>query len=129
MESTLIIAKLFWPALMILAIAAMINQNMIDKMIKEASKSYVLIYLISVIRLIIGLVIVTFHNVWTWTLETTITLLGWLILISGVLGLLFPDDIKKLAKPVLKQKRAMQTAITLMFILGAALVYVWYGIS
>ena len=128
MESSIIIAKILWPFLMILTLAVMLNQKNFEAMLNEVSKSKIAIFYISTFRLIVGILIVLFHNVWTWRLELVITILGWVVLLSGITWLVFPEDMMKLARPVVKQKKAVQTCITTTFVLGAVLVFVGYGI-
>ncbi|HJU77690.1 MAG TPA: hypothetical protein VJ597_07170 [Sphingomicrobium sp.] len=42
------------------------------------------------VHLPLGLMIVAFHNVWTWP-EAVVTVIGWALLLKGTLHLLFPQ--------------------------------------
>ena len=57
-----------------------------------------LTYLAGFITVIIGLLIVTFHNRWTKNWTVLITILGWLALAKGIFLVAFPQFIQSLSE-------------------------------
>jgi len=52
-------------------------------------------YLMGMLNLLLGLIIVNMYNVWMWHPAVLVTLLGWVLLIRGVLSLFVPQLIIK----------------------------------
>jgi hypothetical protein len=57
-----------------------------------------LTYLAGFITVIIGLLIVTFHNRWTKNWTVLITILGWLALVKGISLIAFPQFVRGLSE-------------------------------
>jgi hypothetical protein len=57
-----------------------------------------LTYLAGLITVIIGLLIVTYHNRWTKNWTVLITILGWLALVKGISLIAFPQFIQSLSQ-------------------------------
>jgi hypothetical protein len=78
----------------------------------------------------LGLVTVILHNIWIADWRLAVTLIGWFMLIRGVLRLSFPDSIKKYAKGLSERKLSIISNISLVafVILSAWLIWVsWPG--
>ena len=63
------------------------------KIIEDFENSPGLTYFAGMITLILGMLLVGYHNIWikNWTL--VITLIGWLILLKGIMLIAFPQCI------------------------------------
>ena len=72
------------------------------------------------ITLLMGLVTVILHNIWVWSWEVVITILGWSTLIKGVSKIGFPEQIHKQAQRF--KKKQLLSAIFLI-LLGAWLMW------
>ena len=53
-----------------------------------------LVYLSGVLLFIAGLAIVHKHNIWVWGWQTTITVIGWVGILLGLLRMFFPQTYK-----------------------------------
>ncbi len=85
------------------------------------NESFVIIT--AVMSLIIGLLIVVGHNVWEWKWTLTITLLGYLSLIKGLLRLFVPSHAdKKILKKALAKDNPIYIGIVCL-LLGLFLTY------
>jgi len=77
------------------------------------------------IALLLGLLVVIYHNVWSgeyW--QILITILGWLTLLKGIIHLVFPGWPIKLAG---KMKRSgMSFWLVVVLVIGAYLAYVGF---
>lgn len=60
-------------------------------------------FILALLTFTIGLLMVVSHNLWVMAWPVVITLLSWLILISGIIRLFFPEAIAKKARS-LKEK-------------------------
>ncbi len=72
------------------------------------------------ITLLMGLVTVILHNVWIYSWEVLITILGWSTLIKGIMKVGFPEQIHKQAQ---RFKKKQWLSAILMILLGLFLLW------
>jgi hypothetical protein len=92
METSKILARIIGPVMIIPAIGIFLNFNAYQGMIGEFSKSPSLCYLGGFMALLMGLIILQFHNRWEAGWSVVITILGWIALIKGVALIIFPGS-------------------------------------
>ena len=72
------------------------------------------------ITLLMGLITVVLHNVWTYDWPVIITILGWSTLIKGIMKVGFPEVIHKQSKKF-KKNQIAEAATLVMF----GIILVW----
>jgi hypothetical protein len=83
-------AKLLGLYCIILSLTLSMNKQSAIATVTEWVRSPPLMMLTGAITLTIGLALVIGHNVWSGALPVTVTVLGWLTLIKGLMFLAFP---------------------------------------
>ena len=83
MELSVFLAKVLGLYLVIVAPAALLNRKHFPRLIKEFSDSLAMVVLSGFVALVLGLLLVVSHNVWTADWRVIITLLGWVTLRSS----------------------------------------------
>ncbi|MEX1997298.1 MAG: hypothetical protein WEA04_01295 [Candidatus Andersenbacteria bacterium] len=96
MEDSIFLAKVIglFGAISTLAILSRYQQSL--AMEESAAKNLVVTYLSGFLILIGGILLVISHQVWTGDWRVIITIIGWLVLLKGVIRIFFPDIVKKL---------------------------------
>ena len=82
-----------------------------------------LIYLAGVLTLIMGIAIITFHNIWVMDWRIIITLFGYIAIVSGVFRMSLPTKVKQLGDWMLDTRMIVRSAALLNGLLGAYLTY------
>jgi uncharacterized membrane protein len=77
METSVILAKIMGPLLLIVGLGLFINLEHYRRMLSDFGASSLSIYMAGTTALLLGLLIVVFHNVWVVGWPVIITLLGW----------------------------------------------------
>ena len=90
MTNSKTIAGLMGPTLIAMAAALIINLNSISALVEPVARDPALILLSGVLSFVAGLAIVRIHNHWAGDWAVLVTILGWLLLIGGLVRLLFP---------------------------------------
>lgn len=121
MENTLILAQIFGPYLIIVAIGIMFNLKTYQRVMEDFFKNSALIYLGGVMALIFGLVIVLLHNVWMAHWAVIITIFGWLGLIKGAWLIIFPNTVAKFTEAYKKKTALLVVHLLIILILGVVL--------
>lgn len=85
------LASIFGPFLVILGLWMLIYCDQHKKVVSAFKGSAGLMYLKSVGSLLIGFTVLSQYDTWGWNLLALVTLLGWVMVIQGVLGLFAPQ--------------------------------------
>ena len=125
MEISIILAKIFAVYLAIMGVSLLRNRAYYSKMIVEVAKAPMLILFISAIRTIMGLILISMHNVWVLGFPLIITLLGWLILVNGVVGMVFPQIIEAWAEKFDSVSKLRNIGIFVILLALALAYYAW----
>jgi hypothetical protein len=127
MLTSIFIAKLMGPILLVVGLSVLIDEKSMRAIAKEVLGSRALIYIFGIIDLLLGLVLVTVHNVWAWDWRLIITVIGWLSLVRGLVRILCAPWVMKNAAKMLKKEGLLMGVTIVMLILGAVLSYYGYA--
>lgn len=127
MQTSLYLAKLIGPTLIVIGLGMLINRDGYRDMAREFLASRALIYLAGILAFIPGLAMVLAHNVWAADWRILITILGWLSLIGGAFRILFPQEVTRIGTRVTGHPNTMLIGGVVMLILGAILSF--YGFA
>jgi hypothetical protein len=125
MQTSLFLAKLIGPVMLVIGLAVFANQRGFRDMAEEFMASRALMFLSGLLIMPVGLAIVLTHNVWTANWRVLITLLGWLGVIGGALRLFGPLFVVKAGHAALKQPHFATVAAAIWVVLG--LLFSFFG--
>ena len=126
METSILLAKLVGPMMLVMGLFVTFNPARIRRIGREFLDSEALIFLSGVITLPVGLAIVVTHNVWAADWRALITLIGWIAVFAGTARMTLPAAMKRIGEAML-EKTFMTTAPgALMAIIGGYLSYHGY---
>ena len=91
MQSSAFLAKPLGPFFLVLGVGMFVNQSIYQAMINDFLHSTALVYLSGLLSLLAGLVIVNVHNSWTLGWSVVITVIGWIMLLGGMVRLVLPQ--------------------------------------
>lgn len=86
-NEALAIARIFGPFLVIWGIWIFLNRDQMAKVTNNFKTTPALVYLISIFNLLVGFVILSQYDLWDWNLFLFVTLLGWAMVVRGIMGL------------------------------------------
>ncbi|MFC1658674.1 hypothetical protein ACFL1D_04715 [Candidatus Omnitrophota bacterium] len=126
MGNSVFLAKIIGPYILVIAIGLLFNSKTYQKMMDDFLQNTAFIYLGGVIALVIGIVMVLFHNIWVAGWQLIITIFGWMGLIKGIWLIIFPNSAGKFTQ-ALRGKTKFLTAYSLILIaVGAFLTFKGY---
>jgi hypothetical protein len=97
MQLSKLIAKMASVIYLSASLGAFFSADYYRKIADDLFSNAGLIYLSGFITVIIGLLIVAYHNRWTKNWTVLITILGWLALLKGALLIAFPQFVQSLS--------------------------------
>jgi hypothetical protein len=125
MDTSLFLARLLGPMLLVIGAGVLINRENFRAMAKELIASRELMFIIGILTLLGGLAIVNTHNVWQgW--PTIITVFGWIFAVGGALRILLPDTARSIQGAALDKPMLPTIGGAVQAVLGAWLCYVGF---
>ena len=98
MQLSKLIAKIASVIYLSASVGAFFGADHYRKIADDLFSNAGLTYLAGFITVIIGLLIVTYHNRWTKNWTVLITILGWLALVKGIFLITFPQFVQSLSQ-------------------------------
>ena len=128
METSLFLAKLIGPILVIAGVGLLLNRDTYRTAVEQIVNSWALIFVMGALDFAGGLAIALTHNVWAWNWPVIITLIGWLMIVRGALRILFPQAVADLGARILaRSPQALSVSGAVSIVLGAILF--WKGFA
>jgi hypothetical protein len=97
MELSILISKIIAVIYLSASLGRFFSRDYYRRLSDDMYKNAALTYVMGFMAVIIGLLIVHYHNLWRRDWSVLITILGWLALIKGVLIIVFPKFIQRLS--------------------------------
>ncbi len=123
-ETSIFLARVIGLVSVISAAAVMARYKENLELEEEAVKSPLLAYLSGFLIMILGVVLVVTHQVWTLDWRGLITVLGWMVLFKGIGRIFFPNAVRRMIEQKKTNKKFILGEIAVL-IIGLYLVY--YG--
>ena len=121
MDISIFLAKLIVLYLLITGFLCAFRKSEIKTMAKELGSSKSALAVSGEISLIFGLVIAIDHSMWEYSWKGLVTVLGYLMILRGVLRFAFPAQVKKMVSHMSEQ--AFGFMLMVMIFLGGYLTY------
>jgi hypothetical protein len=116
------LARIFSIYFLVVGISMLINRSFFRAAMKEMVSNNVAMLIIASTTLILGIVLVTLHNVWVNDWRVAITLICWVVLFSGVIRTVFPTFVQGMARQLTFKNGYFLLASIVCLVLG-----VFYG--
>ena len=125
MELSIFLAKVLGLYLLLVCTGVLLNRRHFPRLIKEFSESLAIVVLSGFIALVLGLLMVVSHNVWSADWRVIITILGWLTLAKGVFRIMAPHKVPEVASMA---AQPWWVVVLVIFLgVGAYLTYVGFS--
>jgi uncharacterized membrane protein len=129
MQPTVFIARLIGPLYLALGLGILLNGPFYTALIVEAVHSPTLIYFSGLVSLVPGLAILQVHRNWSGGWRVIVTIIGWLMVIGGVIRLVLPATTATIAGDIYSEKYALLIAAVIVLVVGAFLTVASYRSS
>ena len=118
MQTSIFLARLIGPVMLVVGLAVLINQREFRDLAQDFIASRALLFLSGLLIMPAGIAIVLTHNVWTADWRVLITLFGWLNTIGGAVRLAAPDTVMRTGRAMLRRPYFLTLAAAIWVVLG-----------
>ena len=101
MGLSILIARIVSVVYVSAALGAIFSANHYRRLADDLFSNAGLTYVTGFLTVVIGLLIVHYHNTWTKTWPVLITIIGWLALLKGVAIIVVPDTAHRISTAML----------------------------
>ena len=98
MELSILVSRIIAVVYISSGIAVFIGQLNFDNIVADLNKSTALTFIAGACGIIIGMVLVTYHNNWVKNWTVLITIISWIFLIGGLMVVVFPKSLSYMSK-------------------------------
>ena len=130
MNTSRSIARLLGPVLLVIGIGMAFGLMMegagYSSLLKEFIANRALIFLTGILALVAGVAIVNVHNVWVPDWRVIVTVLGWLLVLRGIMLLVFPLTVQVFGDRLVASEAGVTAGAAVTFVLGAVLCIMGY---
>lgn len=126
MDASVTIARIMGPMMLVMGAGLLFNAGAFRALAREFLNSRALIYLSGFITLLLGLLVVVFHNVWVAGWPVIVTIFGWIMVAAGIARMTIPDRLTKLGERMIAYTSFMTGAAVVYLALGALLSFFGY---
>ena len=120
------IFQVFSIAYTAIGIGIFINPGFYKKLFEDFCENSSTLYIGGAMALVIGYLLITFHNTWTKDFSVIITVIGWIALIKGILILVCPKIIIKMTKAILGKGSNLKIQAIIVIIIGLLLAFLGF---
>lgn len=124
------IARLMGPVLLIIAIGMVFGLVVegpgYSSLMKEFIADRAVIFLTGILALLAGVAIVNAHNLWVQDWRVIVTILGWLLVVRGIMLLVFPLTVQVFGDRIAASQTGVVAGAAVTFVLGAILCIMGY---
>ena len=94
MELSIFVAKIIGVTYIAMSIGVLMGTISYKKMFQDITKTPAISPLMGLFGILIGMLLIEYHNIWVWDWPVAITLIGWIGVVKGVSLMVFPNFTK-----------------------------------
>ena len=125
METSIFIAKILGLVYLAVGLGMIFSPGYYREKFEEMVKNASFMYLGGLLALVVGFLVITYHNIWENSWVVLVTIIGWLALLKGLLLLIFPRTMINLCMPLVKKDSCLIAKGIIVLILG--LIFGYFG--
>ncbi len=129
MEISLLLAQTIGLYLVLEGLVILTQKKFVLNVVTDMSNHKALMYVTAVMLTVLGLLVVLNHNVWESTWRVVPTIVGWAMLVKGVMLFFVPNMVMAKARRFAKNRNMTVLAGIVALAVGAYLVYVGFGMG
>lgn len=126
MEASIFLGKLFGYVLVLMALHVFFCKKHFRAYAEHMLENPGVANFMSFFAVIMGVLLLLYHNVWAADWGIVVTLLCWVVLIRGLFGFFCPEGMAKMARKMLESSSGLYIAAVINAVIGVFLLVMAY---
>ncbi|TAL61395.1 MAG: hypothetical protein EPN84_08025 [Legionella sp.] len=127
MDSLFLATVIGW-YLVIVSLFLLFNFTLVKSIINEVMAQRGLLFIVALLTLILGIMMVTSHNIWVFAWPVVVTIFSWMVLIGGIVRLFFLERIAAMSQSFLSHPNRIRIMGVVWLVVGLYLLFHVYAI-
>lgn len=128
METSLVVARALSAVYLAFGLGMFFSRDYYLKELPKVVENPAYILLGGWMAIVLGSLLVFYHNIWSYDWTVYITLIGWIALIKGVILLIFPRYLQAF-KPMFTEKLIRWVIVPICLLIGLVLGYFGFAVT
>jgi hypothetical protein len=94
MELSIFVAKIIAVVYIAISFGQVFSGVTYKKMYQDIMKSSAFMVSMGLFGIVIGFLLIEYHNIWVWNWTVIVTIIGWAALVKGIMFLALPNALK-----------------------------------
>ncbi len=125
-EPAILIARLVGPIFIAIAAGILLNASFYVGAVVEAVHSPTLVYISGIASLLAGLAMVNAYTAWTGDWRVVVTILGWILVIAGIVRIIIPQLVTPVATTLFSGPTSLSITAVIVLVIGGFLTFKGY---
>ncbi|MBI1866531.1 MAG: hypothetical protein HY005_01655 [Candidatus Staskawiczbacteria bacterium] len=121
MELSIFLANIFGLSIVAVSLSLLLNPKNVKK-ISDSMENGITLFYTGIVSFVIGTAMILNHNIWVYDWRLIITILGWAILVKGIIRLFLPKMAINMSKKIINSQW-IPLILVAGVILGCVLIY------
>ncbi len=126
METSQLLARVIGPYMLIAGLGLFISKDHYLELLDELKSHPLLMMVMGAFTLLLGLLLLQFHNIWTMDWPVLVTLIGWITVIKGTIAMIAPQAMNNLAACFKDNQTILNVQAAIAILFGAFMSYMGY---
>lgn len=125
--ATLFLATVIGWYMVIFSLLMLCRHEHVKSVMTDIMANRGMFFILAIMTFVLGLLMVASHNIWVMGWPVIITIFSWLVLISGIIRLFFPDKAPTMGRSFINEPMRMNIAAIVFLLIGVYLLsHVYY---
>lgn len=124
--ATIFLATVIGWYMVIISLFLLLRHEQVKSIVSDVVAQQGVFFMMTIITIILGLLMVTSHNVWVTGWPVVVTLISWLVLSTGILRLVCAESAKKMASSFVEHSTSLRIAGVIILVIGLFLLFKVY---
>lgn len=125
MDITVFLAQIWGPIMLAIGLGIFVSRKYYVKLYRDLEKEMLAVLLFGIAATALGIIQITVHNVWNTLPQMIVSLLGWGLLLKGLVFIIAPRFVDRGGDWEAKSG-LIPVVATILLLLGAYLVWIGY---
>ncbi|MCG8432344.1 MAG: hypothetical protein MJA29_14395 [Candidatus Omnitrophica bacterium] len=121
MEAAVVVARIFGLCYLMVGAGFLLNRGLFREVMEDFARGTAAVFYSGVLALVVGTLILSYHNLWAAHWSVIITVIGWGGVIKGIWLIVFPRSVPGFIRAYVRNETLLRIHSMFILVFGAVL--------